>query len=438
MKSFIYIPHFLNSTVVDECLRIANSKREVDSTVGGKVNKRNKIRKDVFFSSIESAAMDEHIFQIVQSKVKDAFKINLAYRETYKVGTYYANDGGFYIPHTDTQGGMEYRNISCVICLSNTKDYEGGYFRFVDLKKTFKFDRGDAIIFDSNLLHEVKPVTSGKRQILASFMWKEENNKLRKFINESYTPALHTTRQFGDIDYSDHACDRSWTDNDDFVFEDNKSDVLIVTFAGMGVKESVPTFIFHNFLKVYSNIDKLFFRDLKCQYYVTGLKNQAPTLNETIELIKSKITSKKYSKIIGIGCSAGGYDAILFGHLLHFDKVIAFSPQTVLNDKKESLIGDTHIAYNTCKRLRQHELSNKFYHSCLDLKNFQPFRMSIDIHYAVNGNSGIDKKHALYLKDDKCNIIEHPGSSHMIALTLRNNGKLKNIIEDAIQFDYSK
>ena len=168
------------------------------------------------------------------------------------------------------------------------------------------------------------------------------------------------------------------------------------------------------------------------------MKTQAPTLDDTIEFIKSKITAKKYNKIIGIGCSAGGYAAILFGHLLNFDKVIAFSPQTVLNEKKETLIGDIYNAYNLCKVLQKREMSNKFYHSCLDLKNFQPFRLSIDIHYSVNGNSGIDKKHALYLKDEKCKTFKHPGSNHMIALTLRNNGKLKNIIEDAIQFDHTR
>lgn len=45
----------------------------------------------------------------------------------------------------------------------------------------------------------------------------------------------------------------------------------------------------------------------------------------------------------------------------------------------------------------------------------------------------IDKKHALYLDDEKCETFEHPGSDHMIALTLRNHGKLKQIIDSAIE-----
>jgi hypothetical protein len=59
----------------------------------------------------------------------------------------------------------------------------------------------------------------------------------------------------------------------------------------------------------------------------------------------------------------------------------------------------------------------------------KPFNASIDIHFSVNGNNGIDKKHALYLEGENCKIFEHPGNDHMIALTLRNNGILKTIID---------
>ena len=43
---------------------------------------------------------------------------------------------------------------------------------------------------------------------------------------------------------------------------------------------------------------------------------------------------------------------------------------------------------------------------------------------------GTDKLHAMYIEDDdKCQIIEHPGNDHMVALTLSNNGKLREIID---------
>lgn len=169
------------------------------------------------------------------------------------------------------------------------------------------------------------------------------------------------------------------------------------------------------------------------RYYLSSLKNNTNSFDETIELIKNMTIDRGYKKIIGIGCSAGGYAAILYGNLLNFSKIIAFSPQTVLNDKKETLIGDVYNAPNTCRWLRGLYKDDNNYQKALDLMNYSPFNSKIDIHYSPRGNKEIDKNHALYLNsDNKCNIYEHPGNDHMIALTLRNNGKLKDIIHKEI------
>lgn len=163
-------------------------KKESDSMVGNRVGKGNKIRKDIFLSQIESKEIDNTFFLNIQKIVEDKFKIKLKYRETYKIGTYYGSEKGFYIPHTDTQGNMNHRKISIVICLSKIDNYDGGIFKFVDLKKEFQFDIGDAIIFDSNLLHGVEPVINGKRQVLISFMWDEDGEQIRQRNN----PAINS------------------------------------------------------------------------------------------------------------------------------------------------------------------------------------------------------------------------------------------------------
>lgn len=101
------------------------------------------------------------------------------YRETYKLGTYNGSDGGFYNPHTDTQGGMSHRKVSFVLCLSDSTEYEGGVFKFIDLKKNFKFTKGDAIFFNSELNHGVEPVTDGIRNVLISFLWDQDGENIR-------------------------------------------------------------------------------------------------------------------------------------------------------------------------------------------------------------------------------------------------------------------
>jgi hypothetical protein len=252
------------------------------------------------------------------------------------------------------------------------------------------------------------------------------NDLIKNTEKISVTPVA-----IGDIDYSDNH-KHPWKDIDDYYMEDNGGDTLLVTFAGMGLKQSIPTFIFYNFLKSYTNIDKLFLRDINCGYYITGIRNSTTCFKDTIEIYRELISRKKYKRIVGLGCSAGGYAAILYGQLLGFNKVLAFNPQTVLTERKEDLIGDVYNAPKICKWLRTLHPEDEEYQKALDLKNFCPFTCPIDIHYSVNGNKGADKKHAIYLESPNCTLIEHPGNDHMIALILRDKGKLKEIIDENI------
>lgn len=437
-------------------LENVDEKRYSAGRVGNRVNVNQKRRKDLFIGNHEIIkTIDNFFYDKLYTEIKSDFS-DIKYREKWKLGHYNYEDNGFYNLHTDTAGDTKYRKTSCVTMLSNSSDYEGGELHFPDLDKKFKLDKGDVIIFKSSLLHGVYPVTKGERNVLISFFFDDDGMKIKesftKNINHNnYKPYLSNIKleysvsnnyksgreinsyNKGDIDYSDLHHKDKWSDNDDYYFENNNSDILIVTFAGMGWKNSVPTFIFHNYLKSYNNVDKLFLRDIKMRYYLTGLKNNTSNFNETVEIIKNMTVDRGYKKIIAIGCSAGGYAAILYGNLLNFSKIIAFSPQTVLNDKKESLIGDIYNAPNTCRWLRGLYKDDNNYQKALDLMNYSPFDSKIDIHYSVRGNKGIDKNHALYLNtDNKCDVYEHPGNDHMIALTLRNNGKLKDIIDKEI------
>lgn len=273
-----------------------------------------------------------------------------------------------------------------------------------------------------------------------SFNYKNENNisKIQSQISilniqkqKNYEKVSNLTNKYEDIDYSDNFIN-NWKDTDNYYFENNNSDILFVLFSGMGFENSKPTFIFNNFLKKYKNIDKLFLRDLKYSYYLTGLNNLTNDLESTLSFLnKQFIKNKNYKKIIGIGCSAGGYASILYGILLNFDKVISFSPQVVLNNKKIDIIKDIYYAPDECKKLIKYRKDN-FYKKCLDLKNFIPFNVNVDIHCGKYTKNGCDRRHALYVKHKNCNVIEYNSNSHTIALELRNNGILKKIFDNEI------
>jgi predicted 2-oxoglutarate/Fe(II)-dependent dioxygenase YbiX len=472
----------LDEEFIEYVLNNVDKSTYHQGTAGNKINSNQKRRLDLHIKSKSILEkIDNEIYDKLYTDVVENFT-DIKYREKWKIGFYSESDQGFYNLHTDNARNTKYRKTSLVCMLSEPDEYEGGELYFQKLDKQFKLNKGDVIIFDSALMHGVHPVTKGKRYVLISFFFDDAGlnfknaaelseinaNKYIPFLknlNIKYPTVTRESAQIpaslvpaslapaslapaslasaslvpinkGDVDYSD-LHQHAWDDMDNYHYEDNDSDTLIVLFSGMGWKKSLPTFIFYNFLKSYTNTDKLFLRDVKTRYYLTGIKNSTVDYEETLELYKTLISKKNYKRVIGLGCSAGGYAAILYGLQLNFDKIIAFSPQTVLNDKKESLIQDIYNAPKTCKWLRtlnqQNEPCQKAYQKALDLANFMPFTSPIQIHYSVGGNRGIDKNHAEYLGDDaSCTLTEHPGSDHMIALTLRNNGKLKEIIDEAL------
>lgn len=63
-------------------------------------------------------------------------------------------------------------DLSCTIFLSDPKDYDGGalHVRLGDADLRFKLDPGMAIIYPSNTLHEVEPVTRGERHVAITFI----------------------------------------------------------------------------------------------------------------------------------------------------------------------------------------------------------------------------------------------------------------------------
>lgn len=70
------------------------------------------------------------------------------------------------------RGGSPVRSdVSCTVFLSDPAEYDGGELTVVDTYGTHevKLPAGDAIVYPSSSVHEVRPVTRGER--VASFLW---------------------------------------------------------------------------------------------------------------------------------------------------------------------------------------------------------------------------------------------------------------------------
>jgi hypothetical protein len=106
-------------------------------------------------------------------------------------------------------------------------------------------------------------------------------------------------------------------------------DTLFVSFAGYNkLFGAMARFEFANFLKInFAKTDRYYYVDQKFDLYHKGIHGISKNIDETVAYLKNEIA--KYSKVIFIGVSAGGYAAILFGSLLNISAVVAFIPQTL-------------------------------------------------------------------------------------------------------------
>ena len=87
--------------------------------------------------------------------------------------TYGMHVDGSVMQYTDVNGQEQTlrSDLSCTVFFAEPEDYEGGELVVADTygEHLVKLPAGDAILYPSSSLHEVRPVTKGAR--LASFLW---------------------------------------------------------------------------------------------------------------------------------------------------------------------------------------------------------------------------------------------------------------------------
>ena len=92
----------------------------------------------------------------------------------WQVVCYDAADGGRFRPHRDNLApDARHRRFALTVNLND--DYEGGALVFPEYGPTaYRPPPGGAIVFSGSLLHELTPVTAGRRYALLSFLWSED------------------------------------------------------------------------------------------------------------------------------------------------------------------------------------------------------------------------------------------------------------------------
>jgi predicted 2-oxoglutarate/Fe(II)-dependent dioxygenase YbiX len=112
--------------------------------------------------------------------IEQAYQFRATRMERYIVACYDAKRGGHFRAHRDnTTRGTAHRRFAVTINL-NAEQYQGGELRFPEFgPHSYRAPSGGAVVFSCSLLHEVLPVTAGRRFAFLPFLYDEAAARLR-------------------------------------------------------------------------------------------------------------------------------------------------------------------------------------------------------------------------------------------------------------------
>jgi PKHD-type hydroxylase len=167
------ILQLLTDAEIAECRRIAAQAPFVDGRI---TNPHNKTK-------VNEQLHDAQAYQRSSQLLLQAFGRSEEFREfafpvliAPPLITRY-HPGMHYGAHADAafiqlQGATIRSDLSCTVFLNEPKDYEGGelHVRLGDADLKFKLRPGEAIVYPSDTLHQVVPVTRGERLVAITFI----------------------------------------------------------------------------------------------------------------------------------------------------------------------------------------------------------------------------------------------------------------------------
>jgi predicted 2-oxoglutarate/Fe(II)-dependent dioxygenase YbiX len=162
----LFVPNALSAELADQAIAAWRSAGAaatgVEATVGGGRgevhDEQRKRRRDHTVVDEELLrTLTSHIGRRVMPELHRAFAYRATRFEGFKIGSYEQADHGFFEPHRDNlSAATAHRRFALSLNLND--DYDGG----------------EALLFSGALLHEVLPVTRGRRFVLLSFLYGDE------------------------------------------------------------------------------------------------------------------------------------------------------------------------------------------------------------------------------------------------------------------------
>lgn len=185
MAPALIVPDVLSPEFCERCIRAFRTGKTFDGTVGAGEHKAyrpdTKVRTDYITHGELLRELDDKFSRSFFPEIKKIFGFEVTHRETYKIGMYSGEKGGFFRQHRDNfEAQLGYRRIASTIHLND--GYEGGGLMFPEYGDTiYRPNAGSAIAFSCQTLHEALPVTKGERFVIVGFFHGMEDESFRQY-----------------------------------------------------------------------------------------------------------------------------------------------------------------------------------------------------------------------------------------------------------------
>jgi len=157
---------------------------DVDGKTRTQVDFRLKRRSDVGVVVPEVRTLvRDHVVRRLVPEIERHFQFKATRMDRYIVACYDADVGGHFHRHRDNvNAGARHRRFALSINLNN--DFEGGNLIFPEFgRRTYRPPVGGALVFSCGALHQVLPVTRGRRFAFLAFLYGEDDARERKTSN---------------------------------------------------------------------------------------------------------------------------------------------------------------------------------------------------------------------------------------------------------------
>ncbi len=184
----LIVPRVFEKSVCDFLINMYEKGETKDSGFmldqGGKtqtvVSYNLKRRRDLVIDDPEvRELMRDRVVRRLVPAIERFFQYHPTRMDRYLVSCYEAETGGHFSRHRDNvNAGARHRRFAVSINLNH--DYEGCDLIFPEFgRRQYRAPHGGAVVFSTGALHEVTPVTRGKRYAFIPFLYGEEDAQLR-------------------------------------------------------------------------------------------------------------------------------------------------------------------------------------------------------------------------------------------------------------------